>query len=107
MKKKTIPFNVWDDYWDDGHVPPGDVQQTFGYIEEYEDINDKDKEPIIQFIYDYIKKHIDMTEVKMEILGTQIEFINLTHVKREYMMERLGKSKLQYNGVSIDFYSES
>lgn len=106
-KKDYIPFNIWDDYWDDGYVPAGKVQETHGYIEEYDTLTDKQKVPIIKVIYDYIVNNLDMTGVKVEISGIDIHFTNLTHVRREYMMEKLEKCKLKYNGVPIHFYSES
>ncbi len=108
MKKKPcIPFNIWDDYWDDGYVPQGKVQETYGYIEEYDTLTDEDKVPIVKFIYEYITKELDLTGVKVELAGTNINFTNLTHARREYMMERLKNCKLQYNGMPIKFYSES
>ena len=107
MKKKTIPFNIWDDYWDDGYVPKGKIQETHGYIEEYDSLTDDDKRPIIKVIYNYIKKELDMTGVTMTLGDTEIGFKNLTHARREYMMERLKDCGLKYKDTPIDFYSES
>lgn len=106
-KKNRIPFNIWDDYWDDGYVPKGKVQETYGYIEEYNTLTDEDKFPIVKLIYEYIMKELDMNGVKVELKGININFTNLTHVRREYMMEKLKKCGLEYNGTPIAFYSES
>jgi len=35
MKKiKSIPVNIWDDYYDDGFIPKGEKQKTYIYIED-------------------------------------------------------------------------
>lgn len=102
MKKKEILFNVWDDYWDDGI---GRVQKTDGHI--LDEMSDDEKIPIVKSIYEYIKGNIDLMGVKMELKDTQINFKHLTHVRREYMMERLEKCGLKYKGIPIAFISES
>ncbi len=101
-----IPFNIWDDYWDDGYVPAGQVQETHGYIEEYDELTEKQKIPIIKLIYDYIKT-LDMPGVKVEIAGTDINFTHLTHEDRHRLLMCLDSSGLKYNNIPIHFYSES
>lgn len=100
--KKRILFNIWDDYYDDGI---GNLQETDGYVVEH--MTDEEKTPIAKMVYDYIMENLDMTGVKVEYKGIKIHFKNLTHVRREYMLERLEKCKLIYNGKSIEFISES
>jgi hypothetical protein len=31
---ERIPINIWDDFYDDGFVPEGKIQETFIYVEE-------------------------------------------------------------------------
>lgn len=40
---KTIPFNIWDDY---GYKKSS---STYGYVEEYDVLSEKDKEAICFF----------------------------------------------------------
>jgi hypothetical protein len=103
---KPIPFNIWDDYYDDGYIPEGERQATHGYIEEYDTITDDDKEKMLQVVFNYINT-LDMTGVEMEIEGTDLYFTHLTHERRERLVEELEKSNLQYNGRPFSFYSES
>lgn len=45
----TIPINVWDDYWDDEHVPQGKIQSTWIYVEDSEIPPEDKKKYIIYF----------------------------------------------------------
>ncbi len=106
MKTEYIPFNIWDDYHDDGYVPEGDTQKTYGYVEEYDDITEDEKELISEVIYNYIKT-LDMTGVVFKKAGEDIDFEHLTHERREKLIKELQSSGLQFNGIPINFYSES
>jgi len=111
MKLEKIHVNIWDDYYDDGHVPEGEKQETRIYVEEY-DIPEEDKELYIEYIYDKImeikKKHTAafLGAVKFN-LGYDIRCENLTHKKREYLLQELQNMKLEYNGIPFNIYSES
>lgn len=108
MKKplKSIPINIWDDYYDDGYVPDGKIQATYAYIEEYDVLTDEDKEPIIQVFYDYLKT-LNLEGVELNTDGCLVFFKHLTHRRREKLVEELEQSKLQHEGIPFGFYSES
>jgi len=101
-----IPFNVWDDYWDDGFVPAGHWQETHGYIEEYDELTEEQKVPIIKLIYDFIMT-LDMGNVEVKVMENSIHFKHLTHEGRYRLMASLDSSGLKYEGIPIVFYSES
>lgn len=100
-----IPFNIWDDYYDDGYVPIGEIQETYGFVEEYDRFSEEEKENIIKVIYDYIVS-LGM-DFEVELSGTNIDFKHMTHKQRERLLKILDESGLRYNGINIDFYSES
>ena len=33
-KCDNICINIWDDFYEDGYVPEGEIQETYGYVEE-------------------------------------------------------------------------
>jgi hypothetical protein len=106
MKKlKKIPVNIWDDYYDDGFIPKGKIQETHAYIEEYDILDDEAKEPIIKVLYDYIMT-LNLEGVIIEY-DCEIYFKHLTHQKREELLEKLEKSNLKYQNIPFEFYSES
>lgn len=102
----NIPFNIWDDYYDDGFVPQGEIQETHGYIEEYDILTKEQKAAIIKVIYDYII-NFDMKEVEVSSIDNAIYFKHLTHENRHRLLATLVGSKLKFNGIPIMFYSES
>ena len=110
----TIPVNIWDDYCDDGHVPEGEKQETYAYIESSE-IPEAEQEKIMKVIYDYLVTHrtlLDLPrELEIKLSGIHIDFVNLTHFCRERLVPRLAEldygSGLMYYGTPIHFYSES
>lgn len=105
-KLKKICFNIWDDYWDDGYVPEGKAQETHGYIEEYELLNERQKCVIVSYLFDYLK-NMDLGDTKLKLSGDGIIFTGMTHKVRHKLLKDLQKSKLHYNGVPFLFYSES
>lgn len=104
MSKKTIGFNIWDDYYDDDSVPKGEIQETYAYVEE-EGLTKVQEAAILDLVYKHIQT-LDMKGVKV-IKHNDIDFKNLTHERREKLVEELSQSGLTYEGVPIDFYSES
>ena len=101
----SINFNIWDDYYDDGHVPQGKTQSTYGYIESELDLDEQEK--ILEVILHYLKDLDSLKNVDVRKNGTDIEFENLTHSKREELLNLLGNSNLMFEDKSISFYSES
>ena len=113
---KSIPVNIWDDYWDDGYAPEGKKQETYAYIEESEEvISEGQQAAIMKEIYDYFvthKSYLNLPrELEIKLSGIHIDFINMTHVCREKLVARLKElnngSGLMYYGTPIHFYSES
>jgi hypothetical protein len=98
-----IPFNVWDDFYDDGYIPEGEKQDTYGYVEN--DMPDEEKAQVSKIVYDFIMT-LDMTGVTLK-LGVDIDFDNLTHARLDKLMGELKNSNLKWNGKEIYFYSES
>lgn len=103
---KRIPVNVWDDFWGDGCIPEGEIQSTHAYIEEYDKITDEQKVPMMRVVYDFIKT-LDMPGVEIDDGDGEIYFKHLTHERLDRLMQELEESKLAYNGIPFDFYSES
>lgn len=98
---KTIPFNIWDDYSESENYT-----STYGYVEEYDILSEKDKEAICFLIYKQIiqLKNLDFL---VENDDDQISFEKLSHDRREKLVQELNNLKLKYNNKLIDFYSES
>ncbi len=103
---KNIPFNIWDDFYDDGHVPEGESQETHGYVEEYDELTEGQREEIATLIHAHILT-LDMSGVEIEMCGDRIEFTHLTHARLERLIAELQGSGLRWHGLPIDFYSES
>jgi hypothetical protein len=103
---KRIPVNLWDDYYDDGYVPDGEIQQTHMYIEEYDNITDEQKYEAMRIVIAHVIT-LDLTGVEISDGGTELYFKHLTHERREKLIPELEAAKLEWNGISFDFYSES
>jgi len=101
-----IPFNIWDDFWDDGCVPEGDVQETYGYIEEYDVLTDEKKQAIVDHIYHCLQR-FDLSGVEIEKGDDRIYFKHLTHERLERLLRELRLAELAFEGLPIDVYSES
>lgn len=128
MNKNTIPINVWDDYWDDGYVPEGELQETFAYVEDY-DISLEEKGKILLYLMNFIYENIELQGTEMSIfieddrkkyaklIGTENEFMlkkryklqfkNLTHKQREALVKILQERNLMFEGKEVVIYSES
>jgi hypothetical protein len=107
MKKelKSIPINIWDDYYDDGYVPEGEIQKTYAYVEEYDILEDVEKAEIIDILKEYIDT-IELENVKY-YAGFYLNFEGLTHKLREELVEKLIIANLNWKGVPFEIYSES
>ena len=120
-----IHINLWDDYYDDGHVPEGEKQETHMYVEEAKFPLEKEKK-VLYLVLDFVKKNIAKSveaELKLQIVHEKypnlkdsgmnfpdqwrIEFVGLTHEMREKLIEKLEKSGLKFEDQPLYFYSES
>ena len=123
-----INVNIWDDYYEDGYVPEGEVQTTHMYVEESLDNVSLDNTHKYLFqIMTYINKHsLVPSNVEMKLIlhdphklypnlaektGMKFDkqwrliFTHLTHKNREDLVEKLtGVSIL---GLDYSIYSES
>ena len=101
-----IPFNIWDDFWDDFCTPVGQIQRTHGYIDEFDVITDEEKGLMVKFLFEKMK-NIDLMGATMECGEIDIDFINLTHARLDMLIPELESMDIRYNGRPFIFYSES
>jgi hypothetical protein len=123
-----IGINIWDDFYDDGHIPEGEIQETYIYVEEH-GLSQEDKKLILQHVIWYIefdalldnKTQMELayfnTEVKYPNLSAdnyhlhftrwEIRLKNITHQQVENLVEELNKAELKYKEEQFEFYSES
>jgi len=130
MTSKTldsIPINIWDDYYEDGYVPAGEVQSTYVYVESSE-IKLEDKEQCLLKIKKYIEdnnllrssvlsmvyydtavKYPKLAEEMPSMMFTrwELHITPLTHKELDYLLECLLESGLGFNYLPMNFYSES
>lgn len=130
MASKTldyIPVNIWDDFYEDGYVPVGEVQSTYMYIET-SNVTLEDKEQCLLLIKKYIEDNniLKNTKLSMVYFDSAIKYpkvalempsmvfkrwelhLNpLTHKDLDHLLECLQKSGLKFNSIPMDFYSES
>lgn len=103
---KKIGFNIWDDYYDDGYVPAGNIQATQGYVEYEENLPDEFHIGVVKVVYEHLKT-LELPGVVMTP-GHRLYFEHLTHALRERLIYKdLKDVKLSYQGIPIGFYSES
>lgn len=102
MKLKAIPFNVWDDYPNDDF---GLKQETIGYVEEYDDMTNEEKQEALPIVLAHIQSQFP--EIKASINGDDIFFEDMTHAQREILLKNLQNSNLRFRGIPFEFYSES
>lgn len=127
MDNNSIGLNIWDDYYEDGYVPLGEIQETFAYIESGLD-HEQCKE-ILSLVEEEIKKlpfsskldisldYYDSAKVYPHLVGSEHEMFlyqrwqliiqHLTHEMREKLVNSLKALQLTYHGIKIDVYSES
>jgi len=121
MELNKIPVNIWDDYYDDGYVPKGEVQKTYVYVEEPEISNDDEKK-YLKYILTYIEINKLLSSNVVMYLAKrngkvfdnivfadrwEINFIHFTHKEREKLLKNLQDANLSYDGIPFKFYSES
>lgn len=123
-----IPINIWDDYYEDGYVPEGDIQETYMYVEDTgiaELICKCTLEYIAEYILHILKvddiqiklSYYDSAKIYPNLVGTENEpmlfkrwelrLFNLTHKRREKLVKELNNGMLDFNNIPLEFYSES
>ena len=130
MKKlDSISVNIWDDYYDDGYVPNGEIQSTYIYVED-EDMPLEERKECLEFLLNYINDNIKLRGVKMwiELYDSKKEYPNLignaeaekiffkrweikiehlTHKQREVLVKLLNEANISMDGIPFNIYSES
>jgi len=119
-KLKRIHINIWDDYYEDGYVPEGKIQETEIYVEESGIPEDKHEE-CLQKLLDYMKG-LDLEGVKfwLHLFDSrkkyptfrvwkrwEIKIEHLTHERREKLVEELNAANLSIDNTPFFIYSES
>jgi hypothetical protein len=124
--ENTIPVNIWDDYYEDGYIPEGEIQNTYMYVENMNIPHIKTmrylsylKEWIANNIlyldgvnmffkfYDSRKKYPNINDPTFHFSRSEIRFEHLTHEKREQLVQDLQNAKLSIDGLDFNIYSES
>ena len=123
-----IPINIWDDYYEDGYVPDGEKQETYAYVED-DKIPHEDRLLYLALVHKYMVENLNLPDVRVnlifndtalkypQLVGTDMEYIlfkrhelrieNLTHERREQLVEELRAANLSYNNKKFKIYSES
>lgn len=124
MKNTVIPINIWDDFYDDGFVPNGEIQMTDAYVEEYQEFSSDTKKKAMESMMDFLKTlnlpGVDYSlsyynnreglpeETEVELFEQwSIVFKHLTHARLETLMQELTQANLSVDGIPLYFYSES
>lgn len=108
---RSIPVNLWDDYYDDGHVPKGEIQETHAYVET--DVLSRElKEDVLRMLVDVMKKLNPSKKARFALKPRrdgvkEIAIQHLTHADRIALLRKLQKAKLAYEGARLSLYSES
>lgn len=123
-----IPINIWDDYWEDGYVPDGEIQETYAYVEDTGIPMDIRKQ-CIEKLHTYITSNLNTDGVTMwielyesrkkypNLIGTDAEKLffdrrelriqNLSHDRRFEWLSKLQDCNLEYDNIPLSIYSES
>jgi len=124
---EDIPVNIWDDYYEDGYVPEGKVQETYIYIENSDLSHEFRKEcldnllphirenvgpevRLFENFYDSKKKYPNVTGPEHEHFHFgrwEIRVENMSHKVRHELLEKLQSLDLKYKNIPYHIYSES
>lgn len=127
---KKILINIWDDFYDDGYVPEGKIQETYIYVENDKDeVSPEKQKECLEILLKYMTDNLKLDGVKMwlffyvsrdkypNLVGTEHEWClfdrweirveNLTHDRLYDLLQELEKSNLSIDGMPFDIYSES
>ena len=125
---KTIPINIWDDFYDDEDIPHGEKQETYIYVEGTDLPHETQKE-FLEILLKYITDNLELDGVKMwmffyvskdkypNLVGTENEWClfdrweirvqNLTHERLYQLIEEIKEANISVEGIPFDIYSES
>jgi len=108
---ETIPINIWDDFYDDGHVPEGEKQETYIYVEDSK-MDEESKHKVMEFLLNKILTIHNKTKilegVSFELAGDRIAVENMTHKQLgELMKEFEHGGNMFYEEKLLTIYSES
>lgn len=125
-----ICINIWDDFYEDGYVPEGNIQETYAYV-EMSDVSHDHCKQFLDAIHDYMKDFLriqdDGVDIEMEfqegakkypgLVGTEneimlfdrweLKFKHLTHSRLHKLVNELGEANFEFEGIPFDIYSES
>jgi hypothetical protein len=134
---EKININIWDDFYDDGYIPEGKKQESYIYVEEYDNgITEEKKKECLEVLLRYINENLNVSGVKiwMKYYDSRIKYpkINeidnpqfmkehpnfhfcrweiriedLTHERLDEWMEKLEDVSLSVDGIPFNIYSES
>lgn len=125
---QTIGINIWDDYFEDGYVPEGEIQKTYAYVEA--DLPDEACRAILSNLMLEIARLVnkdnslkcelefyDSAKVHPSLVGTehqwclykrwQLKLDNLPHVMREKLVMDLEAWSYLHDSRPVCVYSES
>lgn len=108
IESLIVNINIWDDYYDDGYVPDGKIQETRIYVEQ--DVSQDFKEEVLSFFYEYLKNNFkeELNSVEISYGGDEIYLKHFTHKKRYEIMNKIEKSKIFFKDrYRLNIYSES
>lgn len=128
MTENNISINIWDDYFDDGYVPEGEIQETYAYVES--SLDDNDCQQVLSLLKEKIEKltphtasfsinlhYYDSAKVYPNLIGTehehflykrwQLEIKYITHTAREYIVNYFQEHSFSYHTTPVVIYSES
>lgn len=127
--EKYIPINIWDDFYDDGHVPEGEKQETYIYVEDREIPHEKTKE-YLEILMSFIQESFNTEGIMMwmeyydsrkkypNLVGNpdaegmfferwEIKLEGLTHEKLNEWMEIFDIIEIKVDDIPFHIYSES
>jgi hypothetical protein len=127
-KLEYYPINIWDDYYEEGYIPEGEIQETYIYVED-SDLSHELRHDILAYLLEYLQTQVALPGVNMRLffyesrkkypnlVGTENEWIlfdrweirveHLTHERREDLVVELEKAALKYQEVALHIYSNS
>jgi hypothetical protein len=125
---KRYPINIWDDYYEEGDIPEGEIQETYIYVEDTHITEEKRKE-CLEKLLNHMNTKLKLKGVEMEmfyndtslkypkLVGTENEYMlfkrweitvkHLTHKRREKLVDELNDANLELDGIPFRIYSES
>lgn len=77
--KKIIPVNIWDDYYEDGYIPEGKIQETYIYVEDRK-MDENDRKKYLEYLLNYINiniKYLDGVKMWMSYYDSKIKHPNI------------------------------